>query len=442
MSPEYNKFQLGEWLEYIQEQHWRTMDLTLDRITEVWEILGEPKAEFTIAIAGTNGKGSCVSMLDAIYQQAGKKTGAYTSPHLVRFNERIKISGIESSDKEICKAFVQIEEGRGDIPLTYFEYATLCALVIFSARDVEIAILEVGMGGRQDAVNMLDNDQALITSIGLDHEQWLGSDREIIATEKAGIIKENGLVVCSESDLPKSVRGIADTKNATLIKINKDYFVESDERGVFWRSDHPSIPESWRNITDLVIPFPGEHQISNLGGVIASLSLTSAKTGVVVEDLQAGLDRAVLTGRCQVVQSANSYQPEIIVDVAHNEDSARELWRFLSDRPCNGNTYAVLGVLGDKAMDLIVQPISELVDRWILASLSGERGQTATELGENLSASVRDADWEACENPIEAFLTAKNLAKPGDRIVIFGSFYTVGDIIGFLESATSTTYTF
>ncbi len=444
-----SEFGLNKWLEHIQTQHWRTIDLTLDRVSQVWNNLEGKCANFTLVVAGTNGKGSCVSMLDGVFQQSGNRTGAYTSPHLVRFNERIRIDGTEATDEDICQAFVQIEQARAGIPLTYFEFGTLAALLIFQQYNVDIAILEVGMGGRLDAVNMVDNDLVLMTSIGVDHEQWLGSDRESIAAEKAGVIKQDGIVVCSDPDIPESVLTISNQQNATVIRAERDYSIEQignrvaseieNGRGLRWKSNHAEIPQDWRCISSLVPSFNGHHQITNLGGVVAALALTSGKTGVTVADLTQGLNRARLSARCQVMINRSDDCPEVIVDVAHNQDSAIKLAEFLSGRECAGKTYAVIGVLADKALDQIIKPMMAHVDYWFLASLSGERGQTGDQVASKLKQVVKHPRWIVKRNPVDAYLAAMAQANAEDSVVIFGSFYIVGDIISYVEQTNQQT---
>ena len=413
------------------------MDLSLDRVSKVWDrvsnIADNHGTGYTIVIAGTNGKGSCVSMLNAVFQHGGKTTGAYTSPHLVRYNERILLNGEEASDQEICTAFIQIEKSRGSIPLTYFEYGTLCALLIFQKHNVDVSILEVGLGGRLDAVNIVDSDLVLITSIGIDHEQWLGTDREQIAAEKAGIIKQNGVVVCADPEIPESVLKISREREAVLLGAGRDYFFEESGKSIHWHSNHPAVPKEWCSLSSLISPFSGTHQRINLAGVVATLAMASRDTGISVQDLTSGICEAEIFARCQVITERTDALPEVIIDVAHNRDSAIELARFLDSRSCPGNTFAVLGVLADKPLDQLLEPIKDHVDHWILASLGGERGQTAQELAVKLATIVRNPAWTASNSPVEAYMATMAVAKPEDRIVIFGSFYTVGDIIAHIE---------
>lgn len=426
---EFDAYTLKDWLVHIQNQHWRSMDLSLDRITEVWGNLSGTCSGYTIVVAGTNGKGSSISMLDAVFQQCGRRTGAYTSPHLVRYNERIRICGEEVSDREICDAFCHIEQFRNGIPLTYFEYGTLCALVIFQKHQVEVALLEVGMGGRLDAVNMVDNDLVLLTSISIDHEHWLGSDREKIAAEKAGVIKQEGMVVCTDSDIPASLRRISDQKQACLVAAQRDYFVEAQGKYINWSSDLAIIPPFWRRIDQVSTPLSGEHQKVNLGGVVAALAISSIDTGLDISALQPGLDKSNLTARCQIIRES----PVVIADVAHNEDSARQLADYLNNHACAGQTIAVFGMLEDKAAGKIIAPLAELVNQWVLAALDGERGQSSEMLAGKLTSVMENIVPICHDTPVSAYCDAISRANPEDRVVIFGSFYMVGDIIDFLE---------
>ena len=393
-------------------------------------------------------------MLDGVLRQAGNRTGCYTSPHLVRFNERIRIAGAVASDADICHALSRIEQARDGIPLTYFEFGTLAALLVFEQYNVDIAILEVGMGGRLDAVNIVHNDLVLMTSIDVDHAQWLGADRESIGAEKAGVIKHGGIVVCTDADTPNSVLAIAKQQNATLIRASKDYSIDAisneviattvaenttGETRLCWKSNHTDIPQDWRCLSPLVAPFGGKHQITNLGGVVATLALSCDKTGVSTTDLVPGLGRSKLSARCQVLTKRSTNCPEVIVDVAHNRASAGELARFLAERTCAGATYAIIGVLADKQIKHIIDPVMAYIDYWFLATLAGERGQTGIQLADKLKQIVDDAKpprcpkWETSDNPVAAYSAAIARAKAEDRVVVFGSFYTVGDIINHLE---------
>ena len=453
---DFERYTLADWLVHIQTRHWRSIDLTLDRVARVWANLAGQLADqpsgLVIAVAGTNGKGSCVAMLDAVLRDAGLKTGSYTSPHLVRYNERVRISGRAADDAALCAAFVEIERARDGIPLTYFEFGTLCALMIFRRQGVEVSILEVGMGGRLDAVNLIANDIALITSIGIDHARWLGAGRAAIAVEKAGILKENALAVCTDSAPPPGIARIAAERNCTLLQAGVDYEVEQVGEGIRWRSDHRLVDTRWRQVAELRPPLGGTRQLDNLGGVIAVLALTRARTGrgrkVTEKNLRDGLANTRLMARCQVIDAGGDNRPEIVLDVAHNLDSATHLAAFLARRKVgdrhaaradltHGVTHGVLGMLADKPVAEIITAMSGVIDRWYLATLAGERGQTAEALNAHLqkqpAAAGKPSPATLHDSPLAACLSAMTQATARDRVVIFGSFYTIGDIIAHFE---------
>lgn len=430
---DFARYTLADWLAHIQTRHWRSIDLTLDRIARVWEKLGGRHSGLVITVAGTNGKGSCVAMLEAVLRDAGLKTGCYTSPHLVRYNERVRINGRATDDAALCEAFVEIERARDGIPLTYFEFGTLCALMIFRRRRVGVSILEIGMGGRLDAVNLIANDIALITSIGIDHAQWLGANRETIAVEKAGIMKENALAVCADPAPPPDIARIAAERNCTLLQAGVDYQVEQAGEGIRWRSGHRAVAPQWQRVSELRPPLGGARQLNNLGGVVAVLALTGARTAATEKNLRDGLANTRLMARCQVIGAGSDSKPEIVLDVAHNLDSATDLAAFLAGRKVGGKTHGVLGMLADKPVAEIVAAMAGVIDRWYLATLGGARGQTAEALKKQLAAAGNPSPATLHDSPVAACLWAMDEAKARDRVVIFGSFYTVGDIIAHFE---------
>lgn len=428
---DHRSFGLDQWLEHIQRQHFRSIDLRLDRIESVWERLGGEKPPLVITVAGTNGKGSSVAMLEAVLRRAGRRTGSYTSPHLVRYNERIRIDGEPAGDEGIIEAFRRIEDARGGTGLTYFEYGTLCALLVFQQQSVDVALLETGMGGRLDAVNIIANDLALITSIGLDHQQWLGSDREQIGREKAGIIKPGARVVCTDPAPPTAIAEVAAERGALLLQSGQDYRVEADGQSgaCRWSSDDAAVPADWRRLRDLPVSLPGDWQVQNLGGVIAALALTADRSGVTPAHLADGLSAVSLAGRCQVLPG----HPLTIIDVAHNEDSAAGLARFLDANPVAGVTHGVFGVLADKALENVLSELGDRIDHWHLAGIAGERGQSAESLAQKMLAWRPGLDFRRHEDAVAAFRGAREVADVADRIVAFGSFFIVGDIIAALE---------
>lgn len=427
---------LDDWLVFIQKQHHRSIDLDLQRVGRVWKKLqgahSNSNSKIVIAVAGTNGKGSCVAMLSAVLQDAGLTVGSYTSPHLVRYNERICFNDKEMDDETLCQAFVEIEHVRAEIPLTYFEFGTLCALSVFAKQQVDASVLEVGMGGRLDAVNLVENDIALITSIGLDHTHWLGDNRECIATEKAGIFKQNAFAVCADCEPPQNIARIATEQQCTLLQNKQDYQVELTDKGISWSSQHPAIAPDWQSITQLKLPISGAQQINNLGGVVATLALSSKQTGVTPKNLLHGLAKTKLLGRCQVIHDS----PETIIDVAHNHDSAAELADFLSQRKMatSSKTYGIFGALEDKSVAKIIEAMDDVIDHWYFATLAngGHSAETLkkyfTELGSSSVAKCYDS-------PVIAYLAAVAEAKTDDRIAVFGSFHMAGAIFSHLEQS-------
>lgn len=444
-------YTLADWLVHIQRQHWRSIDLTLERVSQVWRNLCNLHGRLggaVISIAGTNGKGSSVAMLEAVLREAGLKVGAYTSPYLMRYNERVRIDGRSVDDETLCAAFVAVESARADIPLTYFEFSTLCALSIFRREKVDVALLEVGMGGRLDAVNIIDNDLALITSIGIDHAQWLGATRELIAAEKAGVIKNNALAVCADPNPPPAIAQIAAERNCTLFQRGIDFDITESDDGIAWHGNHRAFNSRWRCVRNLHPPFNGAHQKDNLAGVIATLAALAAtsKQSGVSANYAIAVAKARLAGRCQVIAHA----PQIILDVAHNHDSACDLAAFLANGEGNADvsanvdarrrTHGVVGMLADKPAGDIFAPLMSVIDDWHLADIGGERGQTAAELKIKLQGKLSghlSASATCHDSPIGAYRAAICAADAHDRIVVFGSFHVVGDIMRLAEHAES-----
>ncbi len=425
----FQDFDLNQWVGYIQTRHFRSIDMTLQRVTEVWSRLGRPKAALTITVAGTNGKGSTVCLLESALCSDRCSVGTYTSPHLIRFNERIRINGREATSDEICQSFCEIEEVVGDIPLTYFEYATLSALWLFSKHDLDVQILEVGMGGRLDAVNMMDGDLAVVTSIGLDHQAWLGNDRETIALEKAEVMREGSTAICSDRNIPKSLVAFAKEKSVELLVIGQDFDIRFEGGAVYWDRKSSRCKSAWNIAGPISLPLTGAHQYDNLAGVIAVLAILAERLDLHIEEVLSGISRSILPGRCQILDTS----PLIILDVAHNLDSVTVLAEFLLQHPVEGHTIAIFGALTDKNLDEVVRPIVSQVDRWHLAGISGERGQSSTELKRKFGG-ICDCSHIAChDDPSTAYRHVMDIVEPQDRIVIFGSFRVAGDILGLHE---------
>lgn len=425
---------LHEWLNWQEGLHPSTIELGLERVAEVFKRLHSSLPSIpVITIAGTNGKGSSVALLESIYQNAGYQTGVYTSPHLLRYNERIHLNGEEVSDDVICEAFERIDQARlnhshrendEEISLTYFEFGSLAALDIFYRAKPDVIILEVGLGGRLDVVNIIDADVALITSIGIDHTGWLGNDRETIAVEKAGIMRKDRPVIFSSPDMPKSIKQVADEKGALLYRRGQDFD---------WQESFAAAgrPQSWNWKSEkkqrIALPMPnirGRHQIDNAAGVLMAMECLADKLPVNQQQVKAGLLSVSIPGRfqCSTTDSSSALH---ILDVAHNEDSMACLAELLDEFSCEGKTLAVLGMLEDKEHAKALARISPQISSWFIAGLEVPRGMKEADL----AGVVKDLDSNAVvsdfPNVEEAIKAADSVATNADRVVIFGSFYTV-----------------
>lgn len=420
-------------MDYIQTLHARSIDMDLARVADVMSRLGTARAApLVVSIAGTNGKGSSVALFEAIGRQAGLRTGAYTSPHLVDFNERMRIAGKPVASAPLLASFENVEIARRDTALTYFEFATLVAVDLFVHQAIEFAILEVGLGGRLDAVRACDSDLALITNIGIDHVGWLGPDREHIGREKAGIMRPRGLAVCADRDPPASLLETAAACGADLKLIERDFDLHVDNDGstrfVFHSNDSP-IRTLWP-VPDSGIP--GEHQRDNTAGVCAAVMALGDALPATDQQITAGIASARLPGRLQVVDG----RPRLLLDVAHNVDAANALRRFVDDRIVSDNpaaakskVIAVLGMLKDKAVADVVAIMRDAVDRWVLTSLDVERGLTSSELRDAIVPPLAVQRVDLAADPVSALAAARRHADDNDWIVVFGSFHTVGDIL-------------
>ena len=377
-----------------------------------------------ITVAGTNGKGSTVGFCDAALRAAGHRVGAYTSPHLVRYNERVSVAGEAVDDDELCRAFARIEACRGDTRLTYFEFGTLAAFEVFRARGVEIAVLEVGMGGRLDAVNGVDPDVAVVTSIGIDHTAWLGPDRETIAGEKAGVFRRGRPAVCSDPNPPAAIAAAAARVGANLKQLGRDFFIERDAHG--W-----TLRDGARVRSGLPYPsLPGEHQLHNAAGALVALDAIADRFPITQAAVRDGLMHARVPGRFQVLPG----QPIIVLDVAHNPAAAAALAQTLAQQKIAGRTHAVFGMLLDKDIAAVVAALASQVDRWYLTSLPGPRAASAAQLAGVLAQAGIGAPAESFADPAAAFGAARRASGPADRVVVFGSFYTVGGILPALDA--------
>ena len=407
---------LSEWLDRLASQHPTEIDLGLDRVLTVAERLGVlhgvPK---TITVAGTNGKGSVVALLTAGLKAMGQVVGTYASPHLMRFNERISIDEGEAEDAEIVAAFEHIEAARGDVSLTYFESATLAALWLFRQRDVDVQVLEVGLGGRLDAVNILDADVSVITSIGLDHTDWLGPDRAAISREKAGVARQNRPCIVAESDPPDALLAALNDRGAETLLIGRD-----------WRiSDTGLQTAKGRNE-----PLPATRGLlpSNIGAAIQALEV--ADCGDLSEAVLVQMGRVELLGR---LSQRKMHGVEYVFDVAHNTESVKALVHHLAQTNVLGATRAVFAVMGDKPIHDMISACEGVFDEWNVIDLPQvPRAQSAAELVAVIGQD-KIGDTGSFEHVWDA---VKGRCTVGDRVVIFGSFWLVGDAFSLLNNAT------
>ena len=409
-----SRLSLSEWLEALQSQHPTEIDLGLDRVSAVADAMGLLAAPpTTVTVAGTNGKGSVVSVLSRVLSHSGLCVGRYMSPHLLRFNERGCINDREVEDAHLVAAFEAIEQARGDVSLTYFEAATLAALSIFHAHQVDVQILEVGLGGRLDAVNILDADLTVITSIGLDHTDWLGDDRSKIALEKAGVARRGQPCVVAEPVPPPSLAAHLTSLGAEVTWINRDWRVEADRV-------HTSGGETY----DVSLPTGLLPQ--NVGAAVEALSRLP---GFALSPAVLGpLASISVHGRLSLHRFEGR---DVLLDVAHNAESVAQLSRYLSDHPVAGYTRALFGVMGDKPIHDMIQHCSANIDEWNLIDLShvprAMAPQNVASLlqDENLAdVGVFSALW-----PMVRARTAEH-----DRIVVFGSFFSVGEALAVMDA--------
>lgn len=411
--------QLKEWLEWLESGSNARIELGLERVQAVFDRLGGAAPSWSlITVAGTNGKGSCVALLEAILRAAGYTVGAYTSPHLLRYNERVSVNGKALSDDALCHAFARIDQARDDTPLTYFEFGTLAAIDHFMRVPPDVVILEVGLGGRLDACNILSADIALVSRIGLDHQSWLGEDREAIGREKAGIFRAGRLAVCGDPEPPASIANEARSVGARLYQIGEDFHYRATPPGWEWRC-------ATRRRSAL--PFPsllGSHQIQNAAAVLMVLELLADRLPVGQGAVRQGLMEVRLAGRCQVLPGT----VETILDVAHNPQAAGIVAELLQRRPCEGKTHLVLGMLEDKDTEGFVRNLREQVAAWYVGGIAAPRGLDANALAARLRAVGIEPDSVA-DDVGAAYEAASDRASRGDRIVVCGSFYAVAAVL-------------
>ncbi|MSQ49771.1 MAG: bifunctional tetrahydrofolate synthase/dihydrofolate synthase [Betaproteobacteria bacterium] len=411
---------LADWLGYIEQQHPQTIALGLERISAVFSKL---KIKFTcpiITVGGTNGKGSTCAMLEAVLSSAGYRTGLYTSPHLLRYNERVRIAGREVEDEVLAEAFAVVEAARGTVPLTYFEFGTLAAFFIFAKENIEAAILEVGLGGRLDAVNVVAADCAVLTSIGVDHVEYLGHTREAIGGEKAGIFRCGRPAVVADPSPPDSVLEQSRKIGSRLLLNGQDFGYQA--QGAQWTYWGPAGKR-------FGLPHPalrGAVQLRNASAAFAALDALRESLPVAMQDLRRALAGVALPGRFQVLAG----RPLVVLDVAHNPEAAAVLAANLGASGFSPETSAVFGMLKDKDIAGVVRAVAPRITRWHLANLPGTRGADATQLAKVLREEKIQSPIFKHPTVAAALAAARNEAGENDKIVVFGSFLTVAGTYG------------
>ena len=413
---------LDDWLARLETYSPTEIDLGLERVERLLERLDLQLPATVFHVGGTNGKGSSVAMLESLLGTTGASIGSYTSPHVHRYNERIRIDAMEASDADIVRAFEQIEAVRGDVPLTYFEFGTLAALVVFADAGVDIAILEVGMGGRLDAVNAVAPTASLITNIALDHCAWLGEDVETIAVEKAGIMRSDKPVIFASRERPASIDTEAGRHGANLVAAGLDYDWTLHDNSWSWRGvEH--------ELTGLARPsLQGDIQVENAAAVLALLEAAGFAELLHADIVDAGLSSLSLPGRMQVVNRDGNF----LLDVAHNPAAAAVLADSLSRLPASGKTIGIVGMLSDKDVEGVLIALGDLADRWIATTADSPRALPAAELGRRI-ANVTNTGCLTAATVKEALQLARGLCGADDRILVTGSFFLVGPVLSALD---------
>ncbi|WP_426287337.1 bifunctional tetrahydrofolate synthase/dihydrofolate synthase [Luteibacter sp. E-22] len=420
---------LAEWLAYQERTHPRDIALGLDRVRAVWEAMGAPRpAPIVITVGGTNGKGSTVALLEGMLRAAGYRTGCYTSPHLLRYNERIRIEGEDAADEALVASFERIEAARGDIPQTYFEFGTLAAIDLMARASLDVAILEVGLGGRLDAVNIVDPDVAVVTTVDLDHQDWLGGDRDSIGREKAGIARAGRPAIVGEPAPPAGLLQALRDIGAHIVRAGEAYTVttapaEAAPVGatpVGWRWTH-------RDGTVLDLPRPALDapvQVANAATAIAAIHALGPRVDVSPEAIRRALEQVHVAGRLQRIAE----RPRTLVDVGHNPQAARALAAWLDAEPSTGRVFAVYGALADKDVAGVVAALGRRIDGWFLAGLERDtpRGLPAEAVAATLAAVLPGSAAQAFPDVAQAWAAARDTAGDEDTVLLFGSFFVAG----------------
>jgi len=407
---------LAGWLSYLETLHPKAIALGLDRVKAVYARLAIAPRCPVITVGGTNGKGSTATFIERMLDAGGYRAALYSSPHLLAYNERVRIAGTLASDAELCTAFEAVEAVRGDTPLTYFEFGTLAALWLFARADLDAWVLEVGLGGRLDAVNVVDPDVCVVTTIAIDHTDYLGPTREDIGREKAGIFRSGRFAICADRDPPASLIAHAQAIGAKLLTLGVDFGFTAE--GLQWRYSGPGGPR-------FGLPYPalrGSYQLANAAAAIAALDAVRDRLPLGMGAVRQALVGIELPGRFQVLPG----RPVTVLDVAHNAQAARAFAENLGAMGFHPRTFAVFGIMADKDVDAVVAALDAHVDRWLVATLPPPRGAKASRLAERLAHAGVAADAvDTFGDASAAYTAARGLAAEADRIIVFGSFLTV-----------------
>ena len=414
---------LDEWLAHLETAHPVGIDMGLVRINRVKESLGLQFQCPVITVGGTNGKGSTCAFLESILLASGYRVACHTSPHLLRFHERARIQGREATDAELLQSFNRVEQARCRIEnaptLTYFEFTTLAIMDLFANAGIDVAILEVGMGGRLDAVNIVDADCAIVTSIDLDHMAYLGNTRESIAFEKAGIFRKNASAICGDPVPPQTLIDHAKAIGVDLWLMGKDYGFEGDQQQWGWSG-------RGKRFSGLAYPaLRGANQLLNASAVVAALMALHDRLPVSAQDIRNGFALVELPGRFQVLAG----KPTIVMDVAHNPHAAATLAQSLDKMGYHPYTFAIFGAMADKDIDGVLKPMMDLVDYWYCTDLPIARAAKASDLAKQIQ--LRGKEAEVFAQAGAAYQMALDKAGEGDRIIVFGSFYTVAGVMAY-----------
>ncbi|HVR93496.1 MAG TPA: bifunctional tetrahydrofolate synthase/dihydrofolate synthase [Casimicrobiaceae bacterium] len=407
---------LAEWLAYLETLHPKAIAMGLDRVSAVYARLGVVLSCPVITVGGTNGKGSTCALLECMLRAGGYRVGAYTSPHLLHYNERVRVDAADATDDALLEAFAAVESARLTTPLTYFEFGTLATLWLLARAGLDVVVLEVGLGGRLDAVNVVDADVAIVTTVAIDHVDYLGTTREDIGREKAGIFRSGAFAICADRLPPATLLAQASAIGARLLRIGIDYDFTAHDGQWSYRG-----PGGTRH--GLPIPaLRGAYQIANAATALAALDVLHGRLPVPMGAVREGLVSVELPGRLQVLPG----RPVTVLDVAHNPQAAAALADSLGSMGFHPQTWAVFGIMADKDIGSVIAALLPRVDRWYVASLPSPRGATALDLRLRLeTAGVAPASIRDFNDPASAYRAAREAVTEADRIIVFGSFLTV-----------------